>query len=1058
MNGLILNCREELRREDVRAASLFGLDYVEVGTEEGVGEDDHRTLQVWCLGKAPEKFEKENLVIVGGRRIRDVRIVDLRVVRLADLTRDDHLEIVVDKAGDFSLYTLSAVDVDAEGRSTETPMTGFDRRYSSVTFSFRASCPSDLDCKPECGCPPPSHTEPDINYLAKDYASFKQLMLDRLSLIMPEWHESHVPDLGITLVELLAYAGDYLSYYQDAVATEAYLGTARERISVRRHARLVDYRMHEGCNARTWLALETSDKVDLNPANIFFITSYPHAPESVILADTDLKNVPSSSYEVFQALTRKLTEATIAQAITLYPAHNSIAFYPWGDCECCLAKGATCATLVDQWVDVAAPPETPSTPPQVPGAPPVENPSVKGREPAYAKAITSTPLSTASLSAASKVDAVYKKSTAAAVASAPPAEGDGPPGTERVLKLKAGDVLIFEEVIGPKTGNPNDADPRHRQAVRLTRVTPAIDPLYHPYQQTYGPQYGQPVLEIEWASQDALAFPLCLSSQAPPPACDCMTDVSIARGNVVLVDNGGATQESLGTVPTLSSTEQCPACCSTAETQVVPARFRPELKQQPLTFSEPLPPPCSVFDLMYQDPRQALPWISLASIPPAPDCSAKQEVNSSALLRNGGDPDNTPPPRPPCEIESLFLFDDLTDPTGLAKRLKSSPPDASTQLLLAQLGPSIATSVNSWDGTSALPEDLRSALVDKLTAMLQWWYPKSDLLESGPEDRVFVVEIDNEGIVHVRFGNGRLGRRPEAGTLFRADYRVGNGRAGNVGAETIRYIVFRKDKLSGVTLKVRNPFAAAGGVDPEPIADVKLFAPFAFRTVLERAVTADDYSAIAGDNSRRWKARAELELADSAICARPFQRLQRAKTALRWNGSWYTAQVALDPEDAEDPGASLTKEIADYLAPFRRVGHDLLVAPARYVPLTVKVSVCVLPDYLRGHVEGAVLDVLSNRRLADGRLGFFHPDNLTFGDGIYVSRLLATVQAVPGVMDVTVNELERFENSEPDVDIEGEEVPANSVLALGAMEIARLDNDPDYPENGRLVVYMRGGR
>ena len=113
MNGLILNCREELRREDVRAASLFGLDYVEVGTEEGVGEDDHRTLQVWCLGKAPEKFEKENLVIVGGRRIRDVRIVDLRVVRLADLTRDDHLEIVVDKAGDFSLYTLSAVDVDA---------------------------------------------------------------------------------------------------------------------------------------------------------------------------------------------------------------------------------------------------------------------------------------------------------------------------------------------------------------------------------------------------------------------------------------------------------------------------------------------------------------------------------------------------------------------------------------------------------------------------------------------------------------------------------------------------------------------------------------------------------------------------------------------------------------------------------------------------------------------------------------------------------------------------------------------------------------------------------
>ena len=70
---------------------------------------------------------------------------------------------------------------------------------------------------------------------------------------MPDWQERHVPDLGVTLVELLAYVGDYLSYYQDAVGTEAYLGTARQRISVRRHARLVDYQLHEGCNARAWV-------------------------------------------------------------------------------------------------------------------------------------------------------------------------------------------------------------------------------------------------------------------------------------------------------------------------------------------------------------------------------------------------------------------------------------------------------------------------------------------------------------------------------------------------------------------------------------------------------------------------------------------------------------------------------------------------------------------------------------------------------------------------------------------------------------------------------------
>ena len=59
------------------------------------------------------------------------------------------------------------------------------------------------------------------------------------------------PDLGTALVELLAYAADHLSYQQDAVANEAYLETARRRVSVRRHARLVDYRMHDGASART---------------------------------------------------------------------------------------------------------------------------------------------------------------------------------------------------------------------------------------------------------------------------------------------------------------------------------------------------------------------------------------------------------------------------------------------------------------------------------------------------------------------------------------------------------------------------------------------------------------------------------------------------------------------------------------------------------------------------------------------------------------------------------------------------------------------------------------
>ena len=75
-----------------------------------------------------------------------------------------------------------------------------------------------------------------------------------------------------------------------------------------------------------------------------------------------------------------------------------------------------------------------------------------------------------------------------------------------------------------------------------------------------------------------------------------------------------------------------------------------------------------------------------------------------------------------------------------------------------------------------------------------------------------------------------------------------------------------------------------------------------------------------------------------------------------------------------------------------------------------------------------------------------------------MSRLVAVVQALPGVQNVTVTELERFEISEPAVDIPGDELPSNSVLTLGPFEIARLDNDPNFPENGLLVLDIRGGR
>jgi predicted phage baseplate assembly protein len=308
------------------------------------------------------------------------------------------------------------------------------------------------------------------------------------------------------------------------------------------------------------------------------------------------------------------------------------------------------------------------------------------------------------------------------------------------------------------------------------------------------------------------------------------------------------------------------------------------------------------------------------------------------------------------------------------------------------------------------------------------WVVQRDLLGSQSQDPHFVVEIDNDGGAHLRFGDGELGRKPEAGTEFRETYRVGNGPSGNVGADTITHVVLRS-RLSGVWLRSCNPLPAQGGTAPEPLTDAKLFAPHAFRTELRRAVTADDYARLAERH----------------------RKVERAAAALRWTGSWYEVLVAVDPRGEVEAGNELLDEIQNCLYPYRRIGHDLAVARAEYVPLEVAIEVCVRPDFVRGHVKAALLDTFSNRTLVDGHRGFFHPDNLSFGDDVFLSKLVAAAQAVTGVESVRVTQLERLGEG-PNGEIE------NGVLPLGPLEIARLDNDPDFPENGRLRLEMRGER
>ena len=183
---------------------------------------------------------------------------------------------------------------------------------------------------------------------------------------MPDWRERHVPDLGITLVELLAYVGDYLSYYQDAVATEAYLDTARQRISVRRHARLVDYQHARGLQrARLGDASTTADG-PRSDAGRGASTSSPALPGSRPRAAASCSTriwiaCPRTAYEVFEPLV-----ARPDSPLALLRGPQPHPLLHLGRRECCLPRGATRATLLDDGVAHAPDQKPPNYPAGLP--------------------------------------------------------------------------------------------------------------------------------------------------------------------------------------------------------------------------------------------------------------------------------------------------------------------------------------------------------------------------------------------------------------------------------------------------------------------------------------------------------------------------------------------------------------------------------------------------------------------------------------------------------------------------------------------------------------------
>ena len=307
------------------------------------------------------------------------------------------------------------------------------------------------------------------------------------------------------------------------------------------------------------------------------------------------------------------------------------------------------------------------------------------------------------------------------------------------------------------------------------------------------------------------------------------------------------------------------------------------------------------------------------------------------------------------------------------------------------------------------------------------WDPTVDLLASDRFAQAFVVETEHDGSAWLRFGDDRFGASPEPGARLLASYRIGGGTPGNVGAEAIAALVTDDATLRAGLLLVRNPLPAQGGEDPESADSIKRFAPEAFRTQ-ERAVTEDDHARVA-----------ELH-----------PQVQRAVARLRWTGSWYTMFLVIDRRGGLPVDTAFTQSLRDHMERYRLTGYDLEIVGPVFVPLDIELGVCVLPAYFAASVQQQLLRRFGTASDAQGRAGFFDPDAFSFGDPLPLSAVMEAAMSVPGVASVDVSVFQRWGRT-PAGEI------AAGILRAAPLEVLRLDNDPNFPENGRLVLTMKGG-
>lgn len=329
------------------------------------------------------------------------------------------------------------------------------------------------------------------------------------------------------------------------------------------------------------------------------------------------------------------------------------------------------------------------------------------------------------------------------------------------------------------------------------------------------------------------------------------------------------------------------------------------------------------------------------------------------------------------------------------------------------------------------------------------YHEREHLLDSGPSDRDYVLTIGPVDDATLTFGGAppggndavdgehQDGEEPGGALLptgrdnVRATYRKGLGGRGNVKEGAITTLLSTVPGLKSVT----NPLSGTGGAEHEGEDQVKANLPAGMRA-FDRAVSLEDYEALARTYAGVAKARAFWQRRDPRDPA-GLRRLEQPRVSL-----------TVAATDRTPPLQPAFRSALRVFLDARRDPHQPLVI-ADFTPISVDLSVTIEPepDLLAEDVRARVAATLSAERNPDGTFGLFAFERLDFGMSLHLSDIYAAVQGVSGVHAALVTKFQHF----PRPGERPSEIPdVETHLFIQNTEILRCDNDPADLARGTL--------